>query len=59
MYKGTREQVFTKAKRPIQEMWIESDCLQGSVLGANAGLGASMPKLIRIGRGRTSHHQKD
>ena len=59
MYKGCREQVFNKAKRPIQEMWIERDCLHGSVRGPSGGLDPQLPRLIRTGRGRTSGSDKD
>ena len=59
MYKGTREQVFNRAKRPIQEMWIESDCLFGDVLGPTSGLDPQLPRLVRTGRGRSSTIDKD
>ena len=59
MYKGNREQVFLKAKRPILEMWVEGDCLVNNIMGPGHGLGAQMPKLVRTGRGRTALTEKD
>ena len=59
MFKGTREQVFAKAKRPILEVWKEVDCLPGEVTDAYAGLGPDTPKLVRTGRGTTAYREKD
>ena len=54
-----REQVFYKAKRPVLEMWVEADCLFGDVLGHDRGLGSEQPRLVRVGRGKTSMDTKD
>ena len=49
MFKGTREQVYVKAKRPILEMWVEEepDFNDDAALTEQAQL----PKLVRIGTG--------
>ena len=61
MYKGTREKVFSRAKRPILESWVEAECLVpgDDVLGQNMGLGQESPKLIRIGRGKSALNSRD
>ena len=57
MYKGTREEVFTRAKRPILEMWIEDSALTDDIESETLGLGEQVPILARTGRGQTATHR--
>jgi hypothetical protein len=54
MYQGDRFKIFKAARRPIMEVWLQSECLPNKdpKHSVNKGFGDKWPILMRVGTGQ-------